>query len=112
VEEPEPAPTPQPTAKPQDVFVMYYAGHGVISDNKEFYLVPHDVTQLYGNDGALAQKGLSAAELKAYFTKINAQKQLFILDACQSSGALEAVSMRGDAEEKAIAQLARSTGTH
>jgi hypothetical protein len=96
VEEPEPAPTPtpQPAAKPQDIFIMYYAGYGAASDNKEFYLVPHDVIQLYGNDGALAQKGLSAAELKAYFTKINARKQLFILNACQSSGALEAVSMR------------------
>jgi uncharacterized caspase-like protein len=74
--------------------------------------VPHDVTQLYGNDGALAQRGLSAEELKGYAQKIKAQKQLFILDACQSSGALQAVVMRGAAEEKAIAQLARSTGTH
>jgi WD40 repeat protein len=100
-------------AKPEDVFVLYYAGHGVISEtDKQFFLVPHDVTQLYGNDGALAQRGLSAEELKGYAQKIKAQKQLFILDACQSSGALEAVAMRGAVEEKAIAQLARATGTH
>lgn len=74
--------------------------------------MPHDVTQLYGNDGALAQKGLSASELRAFSQKIKAQKQLFILDACQSSGALGTVAARGAAEEKAIAQLARSTGTH
>ncbi|MDX1462954.1 MAG: caspase family protein, partial [Marinirhabdus sp.] len=43
---------------------------------------------------------------------IPAQKQLFILDACQSAGALNTVALRGAAEEKAIAQLARSTGTH
>ena len=102
------------SAKPQDVFVMYYAGHGVVAEDagKEFYLVPHDVTQLYGNDGALAQKGLSAKELREFSQKIKAQKQLFILDACQSSGALGTVAARGAAEEKAIAQLARSTGTH
>ena len=35
---------------------FYYAGHGVISDAKEFFLVPYDVLQLYGNDDALAQK--------------------------------------------------------
>ncbi|MCC6725631.1 MAG: caspase family protein [Saprospiraceae bacterium] len=105
-------------ARPQDVFVLYYAGHGVVSSPSsggqggEFYLVPQDVTQLYGNDGALAQKGLSASELKDFAQKIKAQKQLFILDACQSSGALETVAARGAAEEKAIAQLARSTGTH
>jgi uncharacterized caspase-like protein len=75
-------------------------------------LVPYDVTQLYGNDGALAQKGFSAAALQQMSKEIKAQKQLFILDACQSAGALEVVAgARGAAEEKAIAQLARATGT-
>ncbi len=99
-------------ANPQDLFIFYYAGHGVVNDKKEFFLVPYDVTQLYGNDGALAQKGFSAAALQQMSKEIKAQKQLFILDACQSAGALEAVAgSRGAAEEKAIAQLARSTGT-
>ena len=74
--------------------------------------MPYDVTQLYGADDALAQKGFSAAGLQQMSKEIKAQKQLFILDACQSAGALEMVaSSRGAAEEKAIAQLARSTGT-
>ena len=84
-----------------------------MNDQKAFYLVPQDVTQLYGADDALAQKGLSASELQQYSKEIKAQKQLFILDACQSAAALEQLSgARGAAEEKAIAQLARSTGTH
>ena len=102
-------------AKPQDVFIFYYAGHGVMSmgdKKKDFYIVPYDVLQLYGADDALAQKGISATELQEFSKNIPAQKQLFILDACQSAGALDAVAMRGAAEEKAIAQLARSTGTH
>ncbi len=102
-------------AKPQDLFIFYYAGHGVMTmgdKNKEFYIVPYDVTQLYGAEDALAQKGISATELQEFSKNISAQKQLFILDACQSAGALDAVAMRGASEEKAIAQLARSTGTH
>ena len=100
-------------AGPKDLFVFYYAGHGVINDKKEFYLVPYDVTQLYGNDDALAQKGFSASALQQMSKDIKAQKQLFILDACQSAGALNVVAgARGAAEEKAIAQLARATGTY
>ncbi len=99
-------------ANPQDLFIFYYAGHGVINNKNEFYLVPYDVTQLYGNDDALAQKGFSAKDLQQMSKDIKAQKQLFILDACQSAGALEVVAgSRGAAEEKAISQLARATGT-
>jgi WD40 repeat protein len=101
------------TAQSKDVFIFYYAGHGVLNEKKEFFLVPHDVTQLYGNDDALAQKGLSTNLLQRFSKEIKAQKQLFILDACQSAGALETLAAaRGAAEEKAIAQLARATGTH
>jgi WD40 repeat protein len=101
----------------QDMIVVYYAGHGVMSGGtdkeKEFFIVPHDVTQLYGRDEMLFEKAISAADLKKYAQAINAQKQVFILDACQSAGALGALEeqSRGAAEEKAIAQLARSTGT-
>jgi hypothetical protein len=103
-------------AKEQDMIVVYYAGHGVMSSGsdkeKEFFIVPYDVTQLYGKDELLYEKGISASDLKKYAQAINAQKQVFILDACQSAGALESVEgTRGAAEEKAIAQLARSTGT-
>jgi uncharacterized caspase-like protein len=101
----------------QDMIIVYYAGHGVMSGGtdkeKEFFIVPYDVTQLYGRDEMLFDKAISAAELKKYAQAINAQKQVFILDACQSAGALDALQegSRGAAEEKAIAQLARSTGT-
>jgi uncharacterized caspase-like protein len=78
----------------------------------DFFLVPYDVTQLYGADEQLAAKAVSSKELLEFSKLIPAQKQLFLLDACQSAGALQAVAMRGAAEEKAIAQLARSSGTH
>ncbi len=100
-------------AQPQDVFIYYYAGHGVMDDRGQFYLVPHEVTQLYGNWDALAKQGISATTLRQYAAEIRAQKQLFILDACQSAGALQqGGATRGAAEERAIAQLARATGTH
>lgn len=101
-------------AGPRDAFIFYYAGHGVMSGEArpKFYLVPYDVTQMYGADEKLASAAISSAELQELSRLIPAQKQLFVLDACQSAGALEAIAVRGAAEQKAIAQLARSSGTH
>ncbi|MFT7612797.1 MAG: WD40 repeat protein [Parvicellaceae bacterium] len=101
---------------PEDVFVLYYAGHGVMStgegsDPGEFYLVTHDVTNLFGDIQMLNNRAVSAKELMDYSREISAQKQLFIIDACQSGGALTAFATRGAPREKALAQLARSTGT-
>jgi uncharacterized caspase-like protein len=76
----------------------------------EFYLIPHDVTSLYGNDDILKKKGISAEYLRKISTEIKSQKQLFVLDACQSGAATDVFAMRGASGEKAIMQLARSTG--
>ncbi|MFY0627642.1 MAG: caspase family protein [Reichenbachiella sp.] len=102
-------------AEEQDVFVFYYAGHGVMSEGSDlypsdFYLALHDVTQLYGKNELLDNKGISALELRNSFSNVKAQKQLIILDACQSGGAVETFARRGAAEEKAMLQLARSAG--
>jgi uncharacterized caspase-like protein len=82
------------------------------ADKPQFYIAPYEMTQLYGDDSTLRRAGVSSNELLRYSRDIAAQKQLFILDACQAEGALATVALRGAAEEKAIAQLARSTGTH
>jgi uncharacterized caspase-like protein len=92
----------QKTAKAQDVFVFYYAGHGVISDkNKEFYLVPTDVADLKNVDEILLQKGIPSKQLQGYAVNIQAQKQVFILDACQSAGAFEQL-IAADANQQRV----------
>ena len=100
-------------AKPEDVLIFYYAGHGVISEkNKEFYLVPTDVIDLKNVDEELANHGIPSKLLQQYAIEIAAQKQVFILDACQSAGAFENL-LKGDGDQqKSLALVARSTGTH
>jgi len=102
----------QQAAQPQDVFIFYYAGHGVIAGNKEFYLVPNDVTDLKNVDAALKEHGIAAKELQQYAINIKAQKQLFILDACQSAAAFEDMLSSNGNQQKNIAVVARATGTH
>lgn len=104
-------------SKPQDAFLFFYAGHGVMNEGspdipKDFYLALPDVTQLYGKDELLKAKGISAMELRELSKKVQAQKQVILLDACQSGAAVETFAMRGAAEEKAVLQLARSTGSY
>lgn len=72
-------------AKPIDVFIFYYAGHGSMSieeKNKKpiFYLLPYEVTEMY-NPEALESFAISANSLMKFSRDIKAQKQLFILDA-------------------------------
>jgi WD40 repeat protein len=102
----------QQNAKPQDVFIFYYAGHGVIGNNKEFYLVPTDVSDLKNVQNELEQKGIASKLLQQYAIDIQAQKQLFILDACQSAGAFEKLLSNDGDQQKSLAVVARSTGTH
>ena len=100
-------------AKPEDVFVFYYAGHGTIDEenDNEYYLVPTDVTKLYGDSKQLQAKAVSSAELKSLLTEVKSQKQMILMDACHSGGALKNLSVRSAAaDEKAIVQLARSSG--
>ena len=101
--------------EPQDVFVFYFSGHGTVNsaadvDSADFFLVMSDVNKLYGDDGVLKKLAVSSRELNEFSATIKAQKQLIILDACQSGGATKSFVSKGMAEERAIAQLARSAG--
>ncbi|MEI6763995.1 MAG: caspase family protein [Bacteroidota bacterium] len=100
---------------PQDVFVFYYAGHGVMTEGNgtakdDYFLVLTDMVQMYADPEQLSPQCISSKELNELLVSIKAQKQLVILDACQSGGATEMFASRGAAEEKAMAQLARSAG--
>ncbi len=101
------------TAKPEDVFLFYYAGHGTLDEenDNEYYLVPTNITKLYGDPEQLQDNVISASELNTYLAQVKSQKQLILMDACHSGGALKSINVRAAAsEEKAIVQLARASG--
>jgi WD40 repeat protein len=95
--------------KKEDVFVYFYAGHGSMVDNG-FYFITSEVTGLYQQDKL--KSALYVKELQDKFKMLPALKQVVFIDACQSGSSVEALAMRGGAEEKALAQLSRSSGIH
>ena len=102
-------------AKPEDVFMFFFAGHGIAletpgSTRPEFYFIPSDVTQQ--TDLAQVQSlGLSGPEFEQLVSQVPARKQLLVLDACNAGAITPAFGFRGNAEERALERLNRSTGS-
>jgi len=99
-------------ARPQDVFVLFFAGHGTtetVRDTTQFFLVPSNVLQI-SDPQALTASGLSSARLRELTDAIRARKRLMVIDACRSGELLQAFTRRGPEEERALAMLARASG--
>lgn len=95
---------------PEDVVILYLAGHGE-SAGSNWYFLPHDVVYPERPE-ELQKKGLSSQEIRDLVMQIGAKKVLLLMDACKSGFALQAFSARGVDERQALAQLARANGVH
>jgi uncharacterized caspase-like protein len=75
------------TAKPDDVLVVYFAGHGVVVPGSEmFYFMPSDIRKDH-----LEQTGISAAMLAEDLRFLPFRRVLLIIDSCQAGGSLDAL---------------------
>jgi len=97
------------TMKKEDVFIFFYAGHGS-TENGIFYFITSEITGLYQEDKL--KSALRVDELQDKFKLLPALKQVVFVDACHSGSSVETLAMRGAPEEKALAQLSRSSGVH
>jgi len=104
--------------KPSDVFVFFYAGHGVALDIQnpegqivsEFMYVLRDVTQM-SDPVRCAADAISGTEMRALLREVKASKQVMFVDACNSGAFINQLASRGAAEENALAKLSRATGS-
>ncbi len=104
-------------ARPEDVVLVYLAGHGVAL-GEQFYLLPHEMRSEMDEEVAIRKYGISASALGDTLRRIPALKQVLILDTCQAGAALpilaKVVMFRGPgtAERKATQMLARANGVY
>lgn len=104
-------------AKAEDVFIFFYAGHGIALDvqdgektKSEFFYVLSEVTQMSDPQKCL-QEGLSGTEMRKLLSEIKASKQAMFLDACNLGAFAAHFAMSGAAEENALAKLSRASGS-
>ena len=84
-------------ATPCDVLVVYFSGHGATwgkdSDKTNFYYLTKDITSAKLADDAVRKEfAVSDEDLTKWLAAIPAQKQVLILDACNSGKAAETLS--------------------
>jgi uncharacterized caspase-like protein len=100
--------------QPEDVAVVYYAGHGAAIGDR-FYLLPHDFSAA-GADAAhaIAATSVSDADLENLFVEgTSTGRVVLILDACNSGQALNADDpRRGPMNSRGLGQLAYDKGMY
>jgi WD40 repeat protein len=96
------------TIAPQDVFVLYLAGHGLTVDGR-YYFLPQDFR--YSGDESVRQGAINHDHLQHWLARISARKSLILIDTCESGSFSQSLAlMRGMTEKTAIAKLTRATG--
>ncbi len=100
--------------QPQDVFLLYLAGHGMVLDGRYHY-VPHDA--IYENDQLMRRRTLGEERLREWLALVQAGKRVMVIDTCHAGralprlAALELPVRRGVEDKAAIARLMQATGT-
>jgi uncharacterized caspase-like protein len=97
-------------ARPDDVFVFYFAGSGTATgrggekEQKEFYLITPDVTST--NDPAmLASRAVSSTLVRAWCSRVASRNLLILLDACDSEEAFRTFAANAAEENTALREL-------
>jgi len=78
-------------ATANDILFIFFAGHGVMEgDKKQFYFLTADASKASAT-GAIADVGISTAELTEWMkpANIKAQKRILVFDACNSGQAIK-----------------------
>jgi hypothetical protein len=104
------------TAKANDIIMVFLSGHGVLSKNdNQFYYLTSEAGGFELNDLEKKKAAISTAELNSWMRNIKAQKQILILDACNSGQVIEGLNVSKDIspdQRRVLEELADMTGMY
>ena len=104
-------------ARPEDIVVIFFAGHGVLlAGQKNLFLLTAEASSDALN-GMESEVAISTDELKEWLRKIKANKQILIIDACNSGQIVEQLQQLIKREvpadqQRALENLKDKTGTY
>lgn len=105
------------SSKAEDILVIFFAGHGaLLSGQKNFYMLTAEASSLELS-GVEKEVAISTDELNGWMRNIKANKQVLILDACNSgqanTNAQEVITKRDMPADqvRALENLKDKTGT-
>ena len=90
------------TSKPEDIILLFFAGHGEIIDNNQLLLLTAEATKEQ-------PIGIRMKDLLDYMNKIPAGKRVLILDSCHSGAAINDLDMAIFAGTRDISEAERES---
>lgn len=96
-------------ARPEDVVIISFSGHGEIDGRGNFYLLPYDIGRGQGEavTDQLLTSSISSLELSEWIKDIDAGEMVMIVDACHSAAAVNTADFKpGPMGSRGLGQLA------
>src|SRR5581483_6862300 len=100
-------------ARPEDLVIVSFAGHGYADGAGRFYLVTYDTGPGSKREVTpeLLQKSISSDELSLWLRDVDAGEMIMIIDACQSAAAIEGAGFKpGPMGSRGLGQLSWDKG--
>src|ERR1043166_3788520 len=101
------------SARPEDLVIVSFSGHGYAGEDGEFYLFPYDIGAQAEREitKSLLEHCISSDELADWLRGIDGGDMVLIIDACHSAAAFESGGYRpGPMGSRGLGQLAYDKG--
>lgn len=99
-------------ATPDDVLIVFFAGHGFTATDGTFYFFPYDIgAKNFSLSKAVLEKSISSTEISKWLRDVDVGAAVMIIDACQSASIVKPPGFKiGPFGSRGLGQLAYDKG--